>query len=149
LFLPKNIESMADKIRAVLEQEGFVDTPLQSYEEGQLWGLVKDNLPEERLQLHVRAFYADQRLLFRAHTEPSRFDFEHIPERFRSYGEGTRMFMDITKQHGIEIKYEGNVLDLYVEPERPKTQTPWIPYAVLGAIIFFIVLASLEKPPEE
>ena len=44
-YIPKNVENMASKIRAILEQKGFTDSPLQ-LAEGELWGLIKDNYPE-------------------------------------------------------------------------------------------------------
>lgn len=148
-YIPKDVEDMANKIRAILEGEGFVDSRLQ-LDEGQLWGLIKDNFPEPRLQLHVRAFCISGKLQFRAHTEPIRFDLEHIPERYRSYGEGIRIFMEIMKQNGIEINYQGNILELYVTPERPKTSTPWVPIVIVGGIVFFfVVIGSLAKPTEE
>ncbi len=148
-YIPKDVEILSNKIRTILEQEGFVDRFLQ-LKQGQLWGRIKDNLPKEGLQLHVRAFYTNGKLLFRAHTEPHRLTLEHIPECFRGYGEGIRIFMDTMKKNGIDIKYEGNILDLYVIPERPKTLTPWIPLAVVGGIIlFFVVVNSLTKPKGE
>lgn len=148
-YIPKNLEILSNKIRAILEEDGFVDTLLQ-LDQGQLWGRVKDNVPKEGLQLHVRAFHANGKLQFRAHTEPHRLTFEHIPEYFRSYGEGIRIFMDIMKKNEIYIKYEGNILDLYVTPQRPKTLTPWTPLAIVsGIILFFIVIDFLSKPKEE
>lgn len=148
-YVPNHVKNTSDEIRDILEREGFVDSPLQ-LDEGQLWGLVKDDFPQPRLQLHVRAFYLSGKLLFRAHTEPTRFSLEHIPERFRSHGEGTRIFIETMKQYGIEINYEGNILDLYVTPERPKTLTPWVPIVIVGGIVlFFIIMGSLPKPPRE
>jgi len=148
-YVPNHVKNTSDEIRDILEREGFVDSPLQ-LDEGQLWGLIKDGFPQAGLQLHVRAFYLSGKLLFRAHTEPTRFSLEHIPERFRSHGEGTRIFMETVKQYGIEINYEGNILDLYVTPERPKTFTPWVPIVIVGGIVlFFIIMGSLPKPPRE
>lgn len=147
--VPNHVKNTSDEIRDILEREGFVDSPLQ-LDEGQFWGLIKDDFPQAGLQLHVRAFYLSGKLLFRAHTEPTRFSLEHIPERFRSYGEGTRIFMETMKQYGIEINYEGNILDLYVTPERPKTFTPWVPIVIVGGIVlFFIIMGSPPKPPRE
>jgi len=148
-YLPKDVQNISNKSRAILQEEGFVDSPWQ-LDEGQLWGLIKDDFPEEKVQLHVRAFYTSGTLRFRAHTEPIRFGLEHILERFRSYREGTRLFMEIMKQYGIEINYQGDILDLYVKPERPKTFTPWVPMVVVGSIVaFFVVVASLAKPKKE
>ena len=148
-YIPKDIENISNNIRAILEREGFKDSLLQ-LDQGQLWGLIKDDFPKEGLQLHVRAFYTDGKLQFRTETEPIRFTFEHTEERYRSYGEGARIFMEIMKKNGVDIQYEGNVLDLYVMPQRPASLTSWVPLAIAGFIIlFFVVIDSLRKPTEE
>jgi len=148
-YIPQDAENMSNETRAILEREGFVHSMLQK-DEGQLWGLIKDDFPREGLQLHVRAFLINGKLRFLAHTEPSRYTFEHMEERLRSYPEGLRIFIEIMRQYGIEITYEGNILDLYVTPERPRTLTSWVPLAIVGGIILvFIVADSLGKPPKE
>ena len=145
-YIPREAKNTFNEIRAILEHKGFRDSPLQ-LDQGQLWGVVKDNYPEQGVQLHVRAFYTGETLEFRAHTEPTRFAFEHLDERLRSYREGTRLFMEIMNQYGVEIRYEGNVLHLYVTPERAKTLTPWVPLAII--VLVFLLAVLLGKPPKE
>lgn len=148
-YIPEDEENISNSVRAILEQKDFVHSRLQ-LDEGQLWGLIKDDFPQAGLQLHVKAFFTSGKLHFPAHTEPSRFAFEHLDERFRSYEEGARILIEIMRQNGIELKYEGNILDLYVTPERPKTFTPWVPIAIVGSIVlFFIIMGSVAKPPKE
>lgn len=126
------VSSWLDNVSRALSREGFRDTLLQVVKQGQVFGLVKHL--DERMQMHVRGFEGG---VLESEIEPSNEYFEHLNPEFCR--DATPELVEILKRHRIPYTVTGN-LQKVVRIKEPETLTPWMPFAVVGGVIGFLVM---------
>ena len=125
------------RVENALRSEGFKDTLLQIWKEGQVFGLVKkiDNVWE----MHVRGF-KDGHL--EAEIEISRDYIEHLDDRFRR--SAISELTEILDKYNIPYKVVGN-LKIESKLEPPSTLTPWKPIVTLIIIVGILAWIAGSK----
>ncbi len=125
-------------VKAVLLQEGFSGTMLQTVKPGQVFGLVRKD-DNNVWQIHVRGF--DDGSL-EAEIEISNDYFEHLDDTFR--GEATSELREILDAYHIPYELKGSLPQASVIYP-PKQLTPWKPIVTIGAILTFMILLAQQK----
>jgi len=125
-----------DRVKEVLSEEGFRDTPLQVWKPGQVFGLVKPL--DDVYEVHVRG-YQDGTL--DAEIEVSREYLEHLIYGSYPYD---HYLLEILKKYNIPLKVV-KPIESAQKPPKPATLIPWKPLLLIAAVvgvIAFIATAS-------
>jgi len=124
---PIKVFADMERIKEILIHEGFVDpTPLQTWKEGQVFGLVKK--VNNDLEMHVRG-YNDFTL--ESEIELSREYLEHPYDCKPFYGP----LLEILHRYGIRYAIVRPLPRDPVWIRVPKNKTPWKPILIVGGLL--------------
>ena len=132
------VREWLERVKQALYVEGFRDTFLQVWKEGQVFGLVKKI--DDIWEMHVRGF-EDGHL--EAEIEVSRDYLEHLNDKYRR--PAINRLSKILDRHNIPYNVVGNP-EVMSELEPPRTLTPWKPIVVslltIASIVFLACRGS-------